>query len=487
MISIYDIIKILRKKNPTAIPQVIKSYKLADYAHYGVFRESGEPYITHPLNVALNVLKMEVYDTDTISAALLHDTVEDNEEITLDLIAHEINPTVAKLVDGVTKISRMEFPTKQEQNYANMRKLITGLNIDLRIILIKLADRKHNMETLQAKKPEKQIANAEETKSIFVPIAEEIGAYQIRNELDDLSILYLDPDAYNAILERREELAEKEKDYLEEMKDKIKKILAQKNIPSEILIRTKNVCNIYSKIDKQYKVENIYDLFYLKILVDEVDDCYRTLSIIHRYNTPINGRFKDYIYNPRTNYYQSLHTTVSDESGRLRKVKVRTNDMDKISAFGICAYWNIKQNKPESEIPHYKNQEQTQKEIRNNQFARKLAEIDSSSQGNKEFMEFVEQELFTEHVYVYKHTGETIELPKGATALDFACEVYPELLDKMTGVTVNGKEVKVSTVLKNHDRVEVKTDGMINHDTWEKSVTTSKARHKINYLTHRQN
>ena len=155
------------------------------------------------------------------------------------------------------------------------------------------------METLQAKKPEKQIANAEETKSIFVPIAEEIGAYQIRNELDDLSILYLDPDAYNAILERREELAEKEKDYLEEMKDKIKKILAQKNIPSEILIRTKNVCNIYSKIDKQYKVENIYDLFYLKILVDEVDDCYRTLSIIHRYNTPINGRFKDYIYNPK--------------------------------------------------------------------------------------------------------------------------------------------------------------------------------------------
>lgn len=487
MITINDIVEKVRDKNPESIIPIMKAYSLAEFAHNGVYRESGEPYITHPLNVAMNLLNMEVYDTDALCAALLHDTVEDNKDISLEDIAKTNNKVVSELVDGVTKISRMNFSTKKEQNDANTRKLVTSLNKDLRIILIKLADRLHNMNTLDFKKPEKQVENSNETMDIFVPLAQAIGAYQVKSELEDLSFKYLDPDTYKEIVERRKKLSHLEKEMLDEIKYKIQVILKEKNIPNEILIRTKNVYNIYNKICQGYEMENIYDLFYLKILVDEVEDCFRTLSIVHRYNPPINGRFKDYIYNPRTNYYQSLHTTVSTDDGRLRKIKIRTQDMDKVSAFGLSAYWNINKNKKETEIPLRKTQEETQNNIRTTlQFAKKLSEIDGTYKENADFIEELKTELLTEHVYVYKHTGEIIELPQGSTALDFACQVYPEMLDKMTGVLVNGKEVPVRTLLKNNDRVEIKTKGMINHDSWENSVTTHTGKNKI-YLLNRQN
>ena len=487
MISINDITNVLKEKNPGAIDLVLKSYKLAEFAHEGVYRESGEPYITHPLNVALNLLKMEVYDRDTICAALLHDTVEDNEDISLEDIANIINPEVAELVDGVTKMRRMNFSTKKDQNNANTRKIITGLTKDLRIILIKLADRLHNMNTLQYKKPEKQKANSIETMKLFVPLSQAIGAYQIKSELEDLSLSYIEPEVYKRIEERRNNLAIQERHYLEEMKNKIAFILKEKDIPNDILIRTKNVCNIYNKILQGYQIENIYDLFYLKILVNEVDDCYRTLSFVHRNNPPINGRFKDYIYNPRTNYYQSLHTTVSTPDGRLRKVKIRTHDMDKVSAYGISAYWNIDPNKTEIEIPHRKTKEETQENIRNSlQFAKKLIEIDDSYKTDADFIEEISHELLTEHVYVYKNTGEIIELPKGSTALDFACQVYPDKLDIITGMLVNGKSVPFSRELRNNDRVDIDTKGLIDHSSWENSVTTLNGKHKIYLLNKKE-
>ena len=488
MISITDITNVLKEKNPDAIDLVLKSYKLAEFAHEGVYRESGEPYITHPLNVALNLLRMEVYDRDAICAALLHDTVEDNEDISLEDVANTINPEVAELVDGVTKMRRMNFSTKKDQNNANTRKIIRGLTKDLRIILIKLADRLHNMNTLQYKKPEKQKANAIETMKLFVPLSQAIGAYQIKSELEDLSLSYIEPDVYKRIEERRNNLAIQERHYLEEMKNKIALILKEKDIPNDILIRTKNVCNIYNKILQGYQIENIYDLFYLKILVDEVDDCYRTLSFVHRNNPPINGRFKDYIYNPRTNYYQSLHTTVSTPDGRLRKVKIRTHDMDKVSAYGISAYWNIDPNKSEVEIPHKKTKEETQEGIRNYlQFAKKLTEIDDSYKTDADFIEEISHELLTEHVYVYKNTGEIIELPKGSTALDFACQVYPDKLDVITGMIVNGKTVPFSKELRNNDRVDIDTKGLIDHSSWENSVTTFNGKHKIYLLNKKKN
>ena len=487
MIQIEDIIKVLIEKNPAAIPNVMKSYKMAEYAHQGVTRESGDPYITHPLHVAKNLLDMEIYDGDTICAALLHDVVEDSD-LTLEDIEANINKTVSELVDGVTKMRRMNFSSKEDQNNANTRKIITSLTKDVRIIMIKLADRLHNMRTLDYKKPKKQKENAVETMDLFVPLSLSIGAYQIKSELEDLSLKYIEPGYYQEILGKREELAKVEKAYLEELKRKLQAILKEKNIPNEILIRTKNVCNIYRKIIKGYEIENIYDVFYLKILVEEVDDCYRTLRFVHQLTPPINGRFKDYIFNPRTNHYQSLHTTGSDMNGKLIKTKVRTFDMDKVSAFGIPAYWNIDTDKKEGEFPRRKTHEETQEEIRKHlQFAKKLQEIDTSFRDDDDFIEGIRQDLLTEHVYVYTHSGEIIELPLGSTALDFACHVSPELLDVMTGVIINGKQCPVNTVLNNNDTVQIDTKGIINRSDWEDSVHTLKGKNKIRLLTHRQN
>ena len=482
MISLNDILKELVEKNPSAIRDVKKAYEMAEKAHNGIFRESGEPYITHPLHVAKNLLEMEIYDKDTICAALLHDVVEDTD-ITLQDIEKEINPTVAELVDGVTKMRRMNFSTKKEQSDANTRKIITGLNKDVRIILIKLADRLHNMKTLEFKKPQKQKENAIETMELFVPLALSIGAYKIKSELEDLALFYIEPDIYKKIEEKRNQLGIQEKAYLEEIRQKLIEILKCENIPNEIIIRTKNICNIYKKVIKGYEVQNIYDLFYLKILVEEVNDCYRTLAFVHRNNPPINGRFKDYIYNPRTNHYQSLHTTVSDMNGKLIKTKIRTFDMDKVAAYGVSAYWNIKDDKEETEIPLHKTKEQTQEEIRNKlQFAKKLQELDESFSQNADFFKEIKQELLTEHVYVYNHSGEIIELPLGSTALDFACQVFPELLDSMTGVLVNGKQCAVHTVLRNNDRVQVLTKGLVDREDWENSVYTYNGKQKIKSL-----
>ena len=482
MIGIQDIVAVLEIKNPAAIEDVMKAFHLAEYAHDGVFRESGEPYITHPIHVCMNLINMEIYDKDTLCAALLHDVVEDTD-ITLDDISKLINPTVAELVDGVTKMRRMNFSTKEEQRLANTRKIINGLTKDVRIIMIKLADRLHNMKTLEYKKETKQKENAVETMELFVPLALSIGAYRIKGELEDLALMYLEPDAYQSILEKREKLAITEKAYLEDMKGKIEEILKAKNIPNDIIIRTKNACTIYKKIIKGYEMENIYDLFYLKILVQEVEDCYRALLCVHRNTPPINGRFKDYIFNPRTNHYQSLHTTVSDMNGKLIKTKIRTFDMDKVAAYGVSAYWNIKDDKEETEIPLHKTKEQTQEEIRNKlQFAKKLQELDESFSQNADFFKEIKQELLTEHVYVYNHSGEIIELPLGSTALDFACQVFPELLDSMTGVLVNGKQCAVHTVLRNNDRVQVLTKGLVDREDWENSVYTYNGKQKIKSL-----
>ena len=487
MISINDIIEVLNVNNVDAVENVKKAYSIAEEAHAGVYRESGEPYITHPLNVAKNLLDMEVYDGDTICAALLHDVVEDSD-ITLEDIKEALNPTVSELVDGVTKMRRLNFSTKEQQIQANTRKIITSLNKDVRIIMIKLADRLHNMQTLSFKKPYKQKENAVETMELFVPLALSIGAYQIKSDLEDLALSYIEPDAYKLILENRDRLAVTEKAYLEEIRGKLIEILNAKDIPNDIILRTKNVCNIYRKIINGYEMENIYDLFYLKILVDEVDDCYRALSCVHRTFPPINGRFKDYIFNPRTNHYQSLHTTVTDKNGKLIKAKMKTHDMDKVSAFGVSAYWNIDANKPDSEIPLRKSMAETQSDIRTSlQFAKKLQEIDGAFSQDADFIREIKKDLLTEHVYVYTHSGEIIELPFGSTALDFACQAYPDLLDKISGILINGKELPVNTVLKNNDRVQIITKGFVSREHWEDSVNTSYGKYKIRILTNRQN
>ena len=447
MITIEDILEELKKHNATEqdLENVKKSFHLASDIHKNQFRQSGEPYIIHPLNVAKNALNMEIYDADTICACLLHDTIEDGEDFSKEDIARIINPTVSELVDGVTKMRRMNFSTKEEQVLANTRKITNGLSKDVRIILIKLADRLHNMETLDFKKAEKQRENAVETMEIFVPLALSIGAYKIKSDLEDLALKYIEPDAYKQISYQKQKLQEQKKEHLEEIKYKINEILKAKEIPSQILLRTKNICTTYKKILEGYELENIYDLFYLKILVEEVDDCYRTLGLVHGEYPHINGRLKDYISNPKTNLYQSLHTTVSANSIPT-KVKIRTYDMDKVTAYGVSALWNIKNGMTKEETQEY-----IKKHI---PFIKVLMEIDENSKNNYDFISQANKRLFTEHIYVYDK-DRTIELPYGSTAFDFICTIYPELIDKPVDVIVNEKVVGQDYDLNNTDRVEV--------------------------------
>ena len=475
--TIDDIIERLRKRNidEEKIAEVMKSYVIAKDVHKGQLRQSGEEYIIHPLHVASNLLDMEVYDTDTICAALLHDTIEDAPyDFTKEDIKELINETVAELVDGVTKMRAMNYSTKTDCELANTRKIINGLNKDVRIILIKLCDRLHNMETLQYKTKEKQMENALETMELFVPLSLTIGAYRMKNKLEDLSLQYIEPDEFKKITDEKAKIEEIEHPILKEIAESIKSTLEEKYIASSIIYRTQTITSTYKRLKKGYKLENIYDLFYLKILVGEIEDCYRTLCFVHKNNPPINGRFKDYIYNPRTNLYQSLHTTVSNSKGKLLKVKIRTFDMDRVAAYGIPALWNIKNGK---------SMEETQKEVvKKCQFAKKLMELDESFKDNGEFFKEIKKELLTEHIYVYTHSGDFIELPSGSTALDFACQVYPNLLDKMTGILVNGKEVPLNTLLQSQDRIEVITKGEINHSNWIEFANTPTAKQKLKSL-----
>lgn len=478
MVNIESIIKTLRIKGVSEekIKEISLAYETAYDIHKDQERESGDPYITHPLHVADNLLRMEIYDPDTISAALLHDTIEDvkGRPFSKEDIAILINPEVAELVDGVTKMKGSNnFRTKKDLDSANTRKIVNGLPKDVRIILVKLADRMHNMQTLKYKKPEKQLENANETMKLFVPLALSIGAYQVKNILEDLSLLYIAPDDYKRIQEEKNALAQTEEPHLQEVGERIMELLEEREILGEAIIRTQTITSTYKKIKQGFDIKNIYDLFYLKILVENRDQCFPTLGIVHSMNTPMNGFIEDYINNPRTNFYQSLHTTVSNNN-KLLKVKIRTFAMDKVAAFGIPAYWI-------AEEP--KTIEETQRELENSQFVRQLNEIESAAQTDAEFIDILNSELLAEHhISVYNSKGETIKLPEGATVLDFVCQAYPNELDILTGALVNEREAFLNQQLANNDRVQILTSGKTNHSNWEQFATTSSARQKIKTL-----
>lgn len=453
--------------------EVYNAYIIADRIHAGVTRQSGEPYITHPLNVANNVLKMEVYDPDTISAALLHDTIEDAAfDYEKEHVAVSLNPTVAELVDGVTKMKGMEFSDKEEKKAANTRKIINGMTKDIRIIIIKLADRLHNMSTIEWKSPQKQKENAAETLEIFVPVAIKIGAYKAKNELEELSLKYLYPEVYKEISERRELIIEKQRPELEMMAERIQEELKEKGITNDIVFRNRSIYTLFNDIKSGYKIDNIFDLSYFKILLETEDDCYITLGVVHRQNTPVNERFKDYFSAPR-GFYQSLHTTVLDPNGNFKKVKIRTYDMDKRDAFGLIA-----------DLNKGRSMEDIQKEFREKWFDMKLQKIDGTFKDNREFVKTVKSDLLSEEIYVYGTKG-GITIPKGATAFDFICEILTtEELNNLTSIIVNGKEVEPDQELKNNDRVEVLCQGKIKEVDLSKSATTEKAKRMIKQMKH---
>ena len=417
-------------------------------------------------------------DRDTICAGLLHDTLEDTK-VTKEEIAENFNSDVANLVDGVTKMSKMNFSSKEDQNLANTRKIITGITTDVRTIIIKLADRLHNMRTLQFKSEFKQKENALETMEIFVPLAYYIGAYRIKSELEDLSLQYLKPDMYKKIEERKLRLEESSNDCLKEMLYKIETLLNDKNIPNEIKIRTKNIYGIYKRLNEGHKLSDIHDLLALKIMVDEVENCYRTLYLIHNEYHPINDKFKDYICNPKTNMYQSLHTTVFGPDDRLVQTQIRTFDMDKIASFGLSTYWDIEKGNA---------REVMQKDLSGKyQFFNSLVEINKVFGDNKEFINQVKNELFSNKIYVYTTKGEIMELPKGASVIDFAYKIHTDVGNTMVAAQVNNEYVDVMTELKNKDRVKIITDDLSYgpREDWEDKAVTTYAKRKIREFNRR--
>lgn len=448
------------------------AYEYAKELHKGQIRQSGEPYISHPLNVAYILADMHA-DRDTICAGLLHDTLEDTD-ISKEDIAHDFNQNIANLVDGVTKLSKMNFSSKQDQNYANTRKIITGITEDVRIIIIKLADRLHNMRTLGFKSEFKQKENALETMEIFVPLAYYLGAYRVKSELEDLSLQYLKPDMYKKIEERKLKIEKSSENCLREMLYKIEMLLNNQHIPNEIKIRTKNIYGIYKRLSEGHKLSDIHDLLALKIMVDKVANCYYTLGMIHKEYHPINDKFKDYICNPKTNMYQSLHTTVFGPDNRLVQTQVRTFDMDRVASFGLTAYWDEQKGGARDAMQNDLKQKF--------QFFKSLTEINSMFGDNQQFVNQVKTELFADRVYVYTTKGEIIELPKGSTPIDFAYKIHTDIGNTMIGVFVNDEYVPIDYVLKNKDRVRIVTDDLSYgpREDWIEKAHTSLAKRKIN-------
>lgn len=449
-----------------------KAYDYADYMHSGQLRQSGEAYITHPLNVAYIASIMNA-DIDTICAALLHDTLEDTSA-TKEEITRLFNSEIAKLVDGVTKISKMNFSSKSEQNLANIRKIVTGIMEDVRIIIIKLADRLHNMRTLEYKSVFKQQENSIETMEIFVPLAYYIGAYKIKNELEDISLRYLKPEEYKMLQYEVNKRKYEDNKCLREMLIVLDDILTKEGINHYIKTRTKNIYGIYKKVEDGYKISDIHDYLALKIMVDEISECYQTLGFVHSKYHPMNYKFKDYIWNPKTNMYRSLHTTVFAENDKLVQTQIRTFDMDKIASYGLPAYWDINRGNARDIM---------QEKIKNEfQVFKSLDSVNMLFKNNKDFVAQIKSELFKEKIYIYDSIGKRIEIPKNSNIIDLVC--YLDVDNIVEEVKVNDKVAPWSLVLNNKDRVSIKTNMYADVDKsyWGVMANTGYAKRKLSEI-----
>lgn len=468
--TLEDLLIEVRKYNPDEEENVKKAYLLAEKAHKNQFRESGEPYIIHPLNVCMNLIQFYA-DGATLCAGLLHDVVEDTD-YTLEDIEKEFGPTVAHLVDGVTKISNMHFNTKDEASNANIRRLINSLNDDIRIIIIKLCDRLHNMRTLIHKKPEKRIRSAEETLNIFVPIAYFIGAFRLKCELEDICFSYLEPNTYEELKQKEKEIEKEYEDTLKQADKEVYDILTSHNIKFEQRSKILNVYHLHKKLTKKYKLNDIHDLVNYKIVVETEEDCYRTLGLIHKLYTPMNNKFKDYIARPKTNMYRSIHTTVFGPQSHLLQFQIKTREMDEINTIGLAAYWKqLREN----------GTERMQQELKlNYQFFNTLQGLNDVLLSDKDFIGLVQKEIFTNNIYIYTINGEIVELPFGSTVIDFAYKLHTDLGNHLYKAIVNGKEVKIQHILNNKDRIFIiQKETAHPNVTWLDHAITSNARRKI--------
>ena len=466
--------KYIKDKNELNL--IEKAYNVASSYHLGALRKSGEPYIQHPLNVAM--ILTEIYaDYETICAALLHDTVEDTS-LTLEEVEKEFSHTIAVLVDGVTKINKINFSTENEATIAYHRKILVGLSEDVRVIILKLADRLHNLRTLWALSEKRQKANARETLEILTPIAHRLGIHKIKSELEDLSLRYLKPDAFYNIVERLNQTKIERDKNVQDMMNEVSNLLKEHGIKHEIKGRAKSIYSIYNKLNKGKTFNEIFDLLALRILVDTEQECYMVLGLIHSKYRPIPNRFKDYISRPKTNMYQSLHTTVFGIDGYQFEIQIRTYDMDKIAEYGIASHWSYKEHINASKSMQNAMEQKLQ-------FFRNIIELKEEKTSAEEFVNTVTEEVLKANIYVFTPKGDVIELPKGSTPIDFAYRVHTEVGDKMVGALVNNAIVPLSYELKSNDIVKINTNNMSTGPSkeWINIAKTSHAKSKIkNYF-----
>jgi guanosine-3',5'-bis(diphosphate) 3'-pyrophosphohydrolase len=459
----------------TDISMIEKAYHFARQAHGEQKRKSGEPYIIHPLSVALILSDLEL-DKETIVAGLLHDVVEDTP-VTIEDVTREFSAEVALLVDGVTKLGQLDYDKdKVEVQAENLRKMFLAMAKDIRVILIKLADRLHNMRTLQYMRPEKQIEKSRETQEIYAPLAQRLGISKIKVELDDLSLKYLEPKAYQELVHEIDLRWSEREGYVEKLIDEVKKAVADGGIDATIMGRAKHIFSIYKKMKNQHKtLDQIYDLFAVRIIVNDIRDCYGALGIIHEKYTPIPGRFKDYIAMPKPNMYQSLHTTVIGPDGQPFEVQIRTYEMHRTSEYGIAAHWKYKESGEGSTI----NNEEAKLS-----WLRQILEWQQDMSDNREFMSLLKSDLnlFSDTVFCFTPSGDVKNLPKGSTPIDFAYAIHSAVGNRMVGAKVNGRLVPLDYEIKNGDRIEVLTSQNSKGPStdWLKIVHSTQAKNKIN-------
>ena len=472
-----DLIVRVRKYHPSDdISLIEKAYRLADDAHRAQVRKSGEPYIIHPLCVAIILADLEM-DKETIAAGLLHDVVEDTI-FTTEEIKEQFGSDVALLVDGVTKLSRLQYDgDKLELQAENLRKMFLAMAKDIRVILIKLADRLHNMRTLDHMIPEKQQEKARETLDIYSPIAQRLGISKVKVELDDLSLKYLQPDVYYDLVDKIAIRRSEREKYVQSIVDEVSEHISNAGIEAKIDGRVKHFFSIYKKMKNQHKsLEQIYDLFAVRIIVDSVKDCYAALGVIHEIYKPIPGRFKDYIAMPKANMYQSLHTTLIGSTGQPFEIQIRTYDMHRTAEYGIAAHWKYKEASDGKKISTGEEEKLA--------WLRQILEWQRDTDDNKEFMTLLKSDLdlFADNVYCFTPNGDVKNLPAGSTPIDFAYCIHSAVGNKMVGARVNGNIVNFDYELQNGDKVEIITSNNSPGPSrdWLSLVKSTQAKNKIN-------
>ena len=472
-----DLVKSIKKYHPSDdLSMIERAYHIAREAHKDQKRKSGEPYIIHPLCVAIILADLEL-DKESIIAGILHDVVEDTV-MTEEEIAQIFGKEVALLVDGVTKLTQLNWSAdKVEMQAENLRKMFLAMAKDIRVILIKLADRLHNMRTLQYMRPEKQKEKARETIEIYAPLADRLGISKIKIELDDLSLKYLEPSVYKDLEEKIALTSEARQAFIDEILSEVQSHMENADIRCEVSGRVKHFFSIYKKMLNQHKtLDQIYDIFAVRIIVDTVKDCYAALGVIHEMYKPIPGRFKDYIAMPKPNMYQSLHTTLIGSNGQPFEIQIRTFEMHRTAEFGIAAHWKYKES-GSGEVA-------AGDEAKKLSWLRQILEWQQDMSDNREFLSALKSDLdmFSDSVYCFTPTGDVKALPSGSTPIDFAYAIHSAVGNKMVGARVNGKLVNIDYVLQNGDRIEIMTSQNSKGPSrdWLNLVKSSQAKNKIN-------